>query len=191
MAKKGYTDKTTIENYLLSEVDSTMDDQIDSWIEAMENYIDKETGRNFVADSAASERLYDGDGDREMFIDDCVEIEKLEIGGSEVDEDDYFVYPANETPKTQIAMEYRRFTRGRQNVTVTAKWGYSEEVPSDIKFACTVLVAGIINNAADTGGEVKGITMGEYRVEYRDEKQTDDFENVKNILAKYQRMSEI
>lgn len=187
MAKKGYTDKTTIENYLLSEVDSTMDDQIDSWIEAMENHIDKETGRNFVADSAASERLYDGDGDREIFIDDCVEIEKVEIDGVEID---YFAYPANETPKISIAREYGKFTRGRQNIAVTAKWGYSVAVPADIKFACTVLVAGIINNAADTGGEVKSMSMGEYSVTYKDAKQTSDFDNVKKILANYRRMTD-
>lgn len=187
MAKKGYTDKTTIENYLLSEVDSTMDDQIDSWIEAMENHIDKETGRNFVADEEASERLYDGDGDREIFIDDCVEIEKVELDDEEID---YFAYPANETPKISIAREYGKFTRGRQNIAVTAKWGYSVAVPADIKFACTVLVAGIINNAADTGGEVKSMSMGEYSVTYKDAKQTSDFDNVKKILANYRRMTD-
>lgn len=188
MAKKGYTTKEEIENYLLQEIDATMDSQIDGWIEAMENQIDKETGRNFIADTAASERLYDGDGDREIFIDDCVEIEKVELDDEEID---YFAYPANETPKIIIAREYGKFTRGRQNVAITAKWGYSVAVPADIKFACTVLVAGIINNAADSGGEVKSITMGEYSVAYKDTKQTGDFESIKNILAKYQRMAEL
>jgi len=188
---KGYCTKEDIENYLLTEIDATMDAQVEAWIEAMENYIDKETGRNFKADTTATEKLYDGDGDRNIFIDDCVEIAKVEIDDTEVEEGDYFAYPANGTPKTEIAMEYQRFTRGRQNVAITAKWGYSAAVPEDIKFACTVLVAGIINNAADTGGEVKSITMGEYKVDFKDGKQSNDFESIKNILAKYQRMMEV
>jgi hypothetical protein len=181
---KNYTDIQTIENYLLQGIDLGFEPQVEAWIEAMENQIDKETGRNFVADAAASERLFDGDGDREIFIDDCVEIEKVEVDGAEVD---YFAYPANETPKIKIAMEYRRFTRGRQNVAVTAKWGYSAAVPADIKFACTVLVAGIINEGANSEGEVGSITMGRYNVVYRKKEQIDDFNNIGNILKKYQR----
>jgi len=187
MPIKNYCSVADIENYLLIEIDAGFESQIEEWIEAMENYIDKETGRNFKADAIASERLYDGDGDREIFIDDCVEIEKVELDDEEID---YFAYPANETPKIIIAREYGKFTRGRQNVAITAKWGYSVAVPADIKFACTVLVAGIINNAADTGGEVKSMSMGEYSVTYKDAKQTSDFENVKNILANYRRMTD-
>ena len=54
---KNYTDKTSIENYMLKTIDVSFASQISAWIEAMENFIDKHTGRNFVAGSTASERV--------------------------------------------------------------------------------------------------------------------------------------
>jgi len=35
---KGYTTKTAIENYMLTVIDASFDDQIDEWIEAAEWY---------------------------------------------------------------------------------------------------------------------------------------------------------
>jgi hypothetical protein len=55
-------------------------------------------------------------------------------------------------------------------------------VPADIKFAATVLVAGIINYSADVAGEVKSMSLGGYSVTYKDEKQWQDFDRVSEIL---------
>ena len=57
---KGYTSKTAIENYLLESIDSSFNTQIENWIESIEKYIDNYTGRNFKADTEASERKFDG-----------------------------------------------------------------------------------------------------------------------------------
>jgi hypothetical protein len=182
---KGYTNSTEIESYLLKEIDLSFEGQIESWIEAMEAQIDQETGRNFIADASASARLYDGDGSNEIFIDDCVEVESVTIDGAPIT---VLAYPANSLPYTKIVLATGRFTKGRQNVSVTAKWGYSVDVPADIKFACTVLVAGIINNSTTSEGEVQSMTMGSYQISYKSKKEANDFENVKASLAKYQRM---
>jgi hypothetical protein len=45
---KGYTTKEAIENYMLIKIDSSFDAQINSWIEAVETYIDRYTRRDFT-----------------------------------------------------------------------------------------------------------------------------------------------
>ena len=54
---KGYTNKEAIENYILQEIDVSFDTQLDAWIAGVETIIDQITGRNFIADSAASARV--------------------------------------------------------------------------------------------------------------------------------------
>ena len=76
---KGYTSRQQIENYLLITVDPSFYTQINSWIEQIETYIDKTTGRNFIADTVASAKLYDGDGTSELLIDDCVDVTEVKI----------------------------------------------------------------------------------------------------------------
>lgn len=186
MPIKNYCSVADIENYLLIEIDAGFESQIEEWIEAMENYIDKETGRNFKADTIASERLYDGDGSTSLYIDDCIEITKVEVDDEEIE---YYAYPANELPKIKLELEDDIFTRGKQNVAITAKWGYSADVPKAIEFACMVLVAGIINNAANTDGEIKSLSMGAYSVTYKDQKQVVDYENAMKIIDRYRRMT--
>lgn len=189
--KKGYTTRQQIENYLLITIDSSFYDQIDSWIEQIEKHIDQVTGRNFVA-GTASERVYDGDGSSTLLIDDATEVTKIEIDDVEVDDESgdeaqYLLYPANETPKTKIKLLYQTFTRDYQNIAITAKWGYSDETPADIMLAATVLVAGIINYAWNDDGEVKSMSVGQYSVTYKDEKQWQDFDRMMNVLQSYKK----
>lgn len=179
---RGYTTKSEIENYLLKNIDASFDDQIDNWIGAMESYVEKETGRVFIADESFSTKKYDGDNEDNLIIDDCIEIDSVTVEDKEVD---YFSYPANSTPITKLILEDDYFDKGLQNVEVSAKWGYSEEVPDDIKFAVTVLVAGIVNDQSGEG--VSSETIGPYSVTYKDKKELSDFENVKKILEKYKR----
>ena len=80
MASKGYTDQTTVENYLLQTIDGSFLNQFDEWLEGIENYIDKYTGRNFIADVAASARLFEGKTSNKLLIDDCVEVTLVEQG---------------------------------------------------------------------------------------------------------------
>lgn len=188
---KGYTDRTQIQDYLLITIDESFWTRVDGWIASMERYIDRETGRNFVADAEASERLFDGDNTDSLIIDDCVDVSEVKIGDNDAltVDDDYVLYPANApargVPYTGIKLKGGLFYRGAQNVKVTAKWGFSEAVPDDISFACTVFVAGIIT-AYGTEFPVTSMTIGRYSVSY-DTKGSTDFDESKQTLEHYKK----
>lgn len=201
MAAKGYTNRTEVQNYLLTKVKEEFWAQVDRWIEQIERYIDEETGRNFIADSALSTRLFDGSGTNKQLIDDCVEISQVKLSkdadpledesGSEA----YFKYPNNArlrtppVPYTRLELACGSFPRGKQNIRVRAKWGYSTSVPQDIKFAATVLVAGIVNFSNDSEGEVQSMTIGRYSVTYKTKQEWQDFEQIQGILDHYRKYS--
>ena len=50
-------------------------------------------------------------------------------------------------------------------------------------FYGTVMVAGIINNAWQSEGEIASMTIGRYSVTYKTKKQMDDFASIEQILA--------
>lgn len=186
---KGYTTKEEIENYLLIDIDDSFDTQVEKWISAIERYIDHVTNRDWSAVSDESgyegeEKLFDGDKTNTLlvpaFVGD-VSI-KLTPTSTALASTEYVLYPANEAVKTKIVLKNKKFPRGMQNISVTADWGY-EEVPEDITFAATVLVAGIINNAWQSEGEIQSMTIGRYQVTYKTEEQVNDFKRVGEILG--------
>lgn len=204
MASKGYTDKTSVEGYMLQNINESYDSQLDEIIEGIENVVDNETGgRNFIADSTASARVYDGDDTNELLIEDAVEITKVEVGeddyGGSFSEvassgaDRYFKEPSNNSAKgvpiTKITLLARVFPSGIQNNRITAKWGYSTAVPADIKFATTVLVAGVLNQLRGGGQNVLSEKIGNYAVSYNADSEDSlaDFKRAKSILEKYKR----
>jgi hypothetical protein len=178
-----------IESYLLITIDADFKSKVEEFIAAVTAYIERYTGRTFSVDSAVSERIYDGTGTSELFIDDAVEVTEVKIGDTVLDESDYRLYPANRFPKTRIILPYKRFYEGAQNVAVTAKWGYGEEIPADLSFAATVLVAGIINASNSHDGEIQSETIGRYSVTYKTGSgQEHDFANAQKILKLYRRL---
>lgn len=185
MNYKGYTTREEIENYLLITIDPGFYTQIRDWAIQVEAYIDLKTGRNFKADATAAARLFDGDGSQSILIDDCVSIDEVKVDGEVVSSDDYYLYPSNETPKTKIVLASGRFAAGRQNVKITAKWGYSVEVPDDIRAVATAFVAGIINfsDRSNSVGEVQSMTIGRYSVTYKTDQQKEDLERIDEALA--------
>ena len=192
---KGYTSIAQIQNYLLTDIDLAFQPQVLSWIEQVENYIDQQTDRNFIADSVASIKSYDGNGSDELAIDDCVAVTKVEIYDTEgnvvldtlVAGTDYFLEPSNETPKQTIKLYGYRFTKGIQNIKVTAKWGYSVAVPASIMHAATVLVANIIDFGNQADGEIQSLSVGSYNVSFKDQSKRDDFERIPEILDSYKK----
>ena len=196
---KGYTTKTKIESFLLITVDESFDDQVDNFIEDVEDFIDEYTGRNFVADEEASERLYNGNNTNELEIDDCIEVETVELGTddygtsfNELAETDYVFLPANAIAKgfpiKAIHLKTEIFTKGLQNHRITARWGYSEEAPGPISMAATILAAHIWKFGR--GGISGGITqekIGNYSVSYDSDKDKMDYDRALAILDKYKR----
>ena len=191
LTPKGYTNKSQIENYLLTTVNAIFHNQLDDWIAMMETHINKVTGRNFIADTETSEKLYDGNGEDELLVDDFIGTPTVEINGVELASDQYLVYPANTEKKNIIKrVSGSIWAKDDQSIGVTAKWGYSEEVPHDIIFATTVLVAGIINySGKDSQGQIQTKTVGRYSVTYKDEKQWQDFDQIDKIIKSYKKFS--
>lgn len=179
-----------VENYTLLDVEEYFQPTVQEYIDSVTAYIERFTGRKFTADEEASERIYDGTDSAELFIDDAVEITEVKLFDEVLEETDYKLYPANSLPKTRIILPYRIFHSGAQNVTVTAKWGYGEEVPADLEMAATVMVAGIINTQTSTDGEVQSETIGRYSVTYKTgSSQEHDFEDAQRILKMYRRLA--
>lgn len=201
--EKGYTTIAYIEDYLLIDIDAAFEAKVKEWIAMMEKYIEKETGRVFIADDAATTRQYQIElslavrvgrylqGEKEITLDDCVAITELKIDGSVVSGTDYLTYPVNSLPITRIKLTDNSglvFTEGEQNIEVKAKWGHSVACPADISFAATVLVAGVINVSGSMEGEIKTEKLGDYSVTYKDQKQWQDLEKAKGILEHYKKI---
>jgi len=198
MADKGYTTESKLEKYL--NVDIT-DGDAENFILAAQAYIESLTGRNFKADSEASSRLYEGNDRRDLIIDDCVEVTKVEVGSNmwgdsftEVDNSgstpEYYLIPPNYeergVPIRKIGLRHRTWIFGHANHRITAKWGYSASVPEDISFAATVIASGMYyQNRGENTGAIKSEKIGEYSVTYADQKGYSDLERAKTILDLY------
>ncbi|MHA1225125.1 MAG: hypothetical protein ACTSR2_00985 [Candidatus Hodarchaeales archaeon] len=174
--------------------------QIDEWISAVSAWIDNFTGTTFETESD-SYKLYDGDGTRELMIDDLVSLTKIEILDEDgnVDEtidssDEYYLYPANETPKYRIVLNTSNapiavFPKGHQNIKVYGDFGYSSSVPEDVRLAATMLVSQIIKDGnLDITGNIKSERLGEYSVTFQDIDKIADRIGVKEILNHYKIM---
>lgn len=200
---RAYCELADVESYLLIDIEDSFEAQVKSWIEDMTQYIESETGRIFKADDVASEKKYEiekydanaigryKESVKDLYIDECIAVSSLKIDGEEIDDDDYISYPANILPITRIHLTDNSglvFPRGEQNISVDAEWGYSATPPNEIKFACVVLVSGIINNAWSSEGEIESMTLGRYSVNFKEEKQLKDFDSVKRILEKYHKI---
>jgi len=200
LTPKGYCQIYQIENYLLTEIASDFEGQVSEWIAQMEQYIERETKRIFIAGTTASVKKYEIEDvssitigeyrktNRELYIDDCVEIIELTINGDVIDPTDYLTYPMNDLPITRIRLTAEsglEFTEGEQNISVKAKWGYSIACPSDISFACMIFTVGVINYSGDMEGEIKSESIGSYTVSFKDDKDWQDFERAKEILQNY------
>ena len=205
MTPKGYTSKAAIERYGSITIDNSMNAQLDEYIASVEETIDLITGRNFKADTLATARFFNGNGERKLVIDDAVEITVVENGQDEyggtfqtiaaTGPNRYFTEPANhlatKEPITTLFLSNDVFTPGRQNIRVTGKWGYSVEVPAAIKRAATVFVFGILTNEQSVSArDIKSEKIGSYSVTYDPDTKRGswaDFESAMESLTAYKR----
>lgn len=198
-----YTDLDSVENYLLITVADAFTTQITAWIEQVSKRIEKITGRVFIADSADSIRLFEVarketdsvgryvENSKDIFIDDAVSITKVVVDGSEISSSVWLAYPANETPKVRVTIKNTSenlLTAYNQNIQVTGKWGYSTEVPYDVKLAATIMVADIIVKSLPHLSRTQSITMGRYSATYLKDKVLTDADSVKELLEDYRRI---
>lgn len=198
MINKAYTTEEKLEAFLKETITTgAADDAINQAVDL----IDKYTGRNFIADTVASARLFNGDGKPELKIDDCVEISKVEAGQDYYGETkteklttEYIKLPNNYSAKslpiTSLHLKNAFWLAGLQNHQITAKWGFSVTVPNGITFAATVLAAGIYNyNQSGGSGTVRSESIGNYSVTYSEEDESgwNAYNRAMEVLAGYKK----
>jgi len=181
--------------------------QIDeSWIEWASGQIDNYTCTVFGQEIEITGEKHD----IETTNQDCIlldngpvtEVTELKDDGEVVNEEDYISYAkeaivALKTDTTFGALyDTPYFTKGRQKVEVSYKWGYID-VPKDIQLVCSLLVAQLaLAKLKDTvkDQEVASEEIGEYSISYQkdyytiEKKINDQVKEAKtNILDNYKR----
>lgn len=186
-----YTSKTKVEQYLGGDAIS---EDLDHYIEAMSRYMDQVTDRILVVDTNedATTRKYDGNGTPTLLVDDFVSIGTLSVDSNTIDPLNYVTYPANEPYSNEIVITSgTAFYKDRLNVSITGYFGRfdgTDNVPYDIEQACTVLVAGIVQNSKSPNGVVKSESIGRYNVTYANDKQAQDFKMAMSTLDYYRKV---
>jgi hypothetical protein len=180
-----YTDQTAVENYLLTSIDVAFATQLVEWIDAMSRHMDQFCGRTLVNNEPGT-KLYDGTGDNELLIDDVHNITAVTIDGVTFTP---YAYPANSACKRVLRFNGDIFPAGMQNVSVAGTFGRFTTLPNDLKFACTVLVAGIINQANKQTDGVQSEKIGEYTVTYKNDQERADFARATAILNGYRKIA--
>lgn len=180
-----YTDKTEVEKYLIKNIDTSYNDQVDMWITAMSRYIDRFCNRPIWREEEEAFK-YDGDGSKILLISDCID-PLVEVDGVEVD---VIGYPANKEYTSRIVRaDGYCWPKGMQNITVTGLQCMHLYLPDDVKFACTVLVGGIVRD--QLFGEKSGTTekIDGYSIAYTSERDKSDIETAKKVLGGYRRIA--
>lgn len=180
-----YTDKTAIQNYLLKNIDATFDSQLTAWITAMTEYADDLAGYPLYR-SALTSRLYDGNGQSGLIISPVIGITAVTVDSVTVTP---VAYPLNSDPKTWLLLRNNAFTNGYANVSVTGQHCLYATLPEKIKWAVTVLVAGIVNQSNNQSEGVQSEKIGEYQVTYRDEKERGDYARALDVLKAQRRIA--
>lgn len=140
-----------------NQYDTDLERLLDTVSEALNRQTNHPDG--FVADAAATARIYQGSGDPYQPIDECVSITTVEVKDSQTD-DTYDTWASgdcipyrgsyrrpnyNRTPYTALMIDptgdESLFTAGIRTVKVTAQWGYSVVCPPTIETAAIMLSA--------------------------------------------------
>lgn len=174
-----YITKQEALDFLQKETNAFIDTGFSSWLSSVEAFIEKYTGRTFEKVTAET-RYFDGSGQRTLLLpyDDLLAVTSLKIlnlDGSELSSltegasNDYLLYPLNEANKCEVRLaigsSVGAFYSGSKRVEIVGDWGNAQTVPDDIKQAAKIMVGEIIKSGAD-GGDIKDISLGDYKVSY-------------------------
>ncbi len=173
-----------LQNYLLIEIDPAHRPAVQGYIDTVTRYIQSYTGRDFSTSPAFSDRYFDGTGSHTLYIDDATEVSEVSFFGTgslPVD------MSGTTSPYSKIVLQNYIFPQGEGNIRVRAKWG-AGAVPEDLKFAATVLVAGIISNQNTNDNEIQSMSIGRYSVTYKQgSKAGNDMPMAQEIIKHYKR----
>jgi hypothetical protein len=179
-----YTNQQIIEGVLQRELTDDEERVLESAIEAVSESIKAYTGRNWLDldETTADEevRYYDGNGKREIFIDDFTSISQIRFLDSlgtvtnTVPTTSYTYYPPNTEWKNSIYLRDRYFPNIRSGVEITGVF-YTGEVPIDVQMACATLVGHFFASSRNVGDFKKESIEGySYEILTGDEKTAQD-----------------
>lgn len=193
-----YTTTEKVESHLGRALTEDEADLIDDVIETVSHSIDVYTGRSWLSvdcdGSETEERLYDGNGQKELFIDDFSDIESVKLldysGNISLEltnATDYILYPLNKTTKQSIRLRNYHFAEGAGNVIITAQFS-SGDVPTPVITACTGLVANFLLSMGSTGLYKKETIEG-YSYELADGTSDTDSQALLASLNGYKKLN--
>ena len=206
-----YATKEDLEKHLTVTISSELDSYIEELIEASTDYVERLCGnevttrREFEAEDVVTTRFFDYKGGETIVIDDLRELTSFSLSGGEIIEnDDFVLYPLNETPK-EYAMLYdgtignsrsrfvSAYDREKRAVEVTGKFGYSTTPPSIVKMAVLTLAGAIIReNAGDISmKQISSQSLGSHSVSFADVERSATKERVPDLLERYKRSSHV
>jgi hypothetical protein len=157
-----YTDQDQIEKVLQRSLTADEAEILDIVIESVSAAINEHTDRLWFdigddgGDAVATSKLYDGNGHREIFIDDFTTITSVQIvdgTGTVVetlDSDYYTAYPLNKSWKNSIYWRAGVFTHGHGNVKVTAIF-YTGVLPAEVQLVAATLAGLAFEGSKDHG----------------------------------------
>jgi len=191
-----YANEGNLENYLTVDIDNSLSAQVEEWSDAVDLYINKYTGKNFNK-TTAEVRYFDGNGLKEIHIDDFVTLSSVEVLESTSDDvthsltegkaEDYITYPYNDAVKFKLVLTptstVQAWPTGSRRLKITGEWG-TTNVPVDIILAATMLLAGVIEKGMK-GGSVLSESLGDYTVTYKLVDDISSVMGVKEILDTY------
>jgi hypothetical protein len=175
-----YTNQENIEKVLKRSLTAEEIEVIPNLIEATSSVVSGYLNRTYNdisgTNPAASARLYDGNRQKELFVDDFQSISKVELLDSEGDVFEaidtptrWLTYPLNTTPKNSIVLREYIFPMGNARVRVTGVFT-SGALPSAITNAVSLLVADSLTQL-DTNGALAKESIEGYSYELKSDSQ--------------------
>ena len=165
-----YTTQALVEAYLKRSLTAAeiviLDDTIEYISDVIKNYCNRDWSSIAIDEGYEDEedptaRVFDGNNRRELFIDDCQDITKIEILDSDGNVSStystvtgWITYPLNKDIVESIVIRNAIFPIGRANIRVTANFG-SGVVPSAVKMVCTAIVGDFLADSGDEDDDFK------------------------------------
>src|SRR3990167_1715069 len=186
-----YTSKTKVDALFGITMNQTL---FDSLLASVKAFIDRYCGKTF--ESASSDKYYDGSGANVLNVDSFHGSPTVLILTSEGNteatlvegqSEDFVTAPYNSSEKAQIVLNpngrYSRFPNRQRAVKITATFGFSAAVPSDIELAATRLIGSLATNPQESMKTDE--SLGDYAVSFGEIDQNAKTMGINDILASY------
>jgi hypothetical protein len=147
-----YTNQAKIEAYLGRALTADELVNLSGQITSISNSLAEWLGRNYLdlgvsaSSVTATARYYDGPYDQEVFVDDMIEVSRIDLVSTdlssfqEIPSTEYHLYPLNASVWNSIFWHSGIFPARRKCIKVTAKFS-SGELPAEVIIAATALCA--------------------------------------------------